>query len=351
MASDASLLRASREGDQQAFGTIVRRYQSLVCTVTYSSTGDLSASEDLAQETFITAWKKLDSLRDPSRLRGWLCTMARNLAVDWLRQRQRDVISGAVPVEQAGPLESTTPTPVERSLSEERASVVWGALNEMPEDYRIPLILYYREQQSVGRVAEALDLSRSAVKLRLMRGRTMLKDKVVALVEDTLKTTRPGDTFAVAVVAALAGVAGKKAAGAGSTILGLSLAKAAAVGTMAVGACVGGGLALQHLIAEGQTPVAAPAVVAQAPKPDPAPPKAFNSQVAFRVCAVVGREGELLWIGETPSQRPLTIPPCQYWYVEPRRPVDMEKVRQEVETQRIPGLKLTRTPRMRTLSS
>jgi RNA polymerase sigma factor (sigma-70 family) len=352
MASVARLVRASQAGDQEAFGRIVRRYQCLVCAVTYSSTGDLSASEDLAQETFITAWKKLDSLRDPSRLRGWLCAIARNLALQWHRQRQGDVISGAVSVEQAGPLEATTPTPVERSLSEERASVVWGALNEMPEEYRIPLILYYREQQSVGRVAEALDLSRSAVKLRLMRGRSMLKDKVVALVEDTLKSTRPGDTFAVAVVAALAGVAGKKAAGAGSTILGLSLTKAAVIGTIAVGAAVGGGLALQRLAARSQTPgappppvaieapVAAPAAAPQAPKPEAAQPTTFNSQVAFRVCIWVGREGELLWIGETPSGRPLTIPPGAEWYVEPRRPVDMEKVRQELETQKIPGLML-----------
>ena len=69
-----------------------------------------------------------------------------------------------------------------------------------------------------------------------------------------------------------------------------------------------------------------------------AQPKAFNSAVAFRVYAVIGEEHQL--VGRTPSERPLTIPPCQWWYVEPERPVDMEKVRQEVEAQRIPGLKL-----------
>jgi RNA polymerase sigma factor (sigma-70 family) len=336
MASDATLLRASRAGDQQAFGRLVRRHQSLVCTVTYSSTGDLSASEDLAQETFLTAWRKLDSLRDPTRLRGWLCAIARNLALQWRRQRQGDVISGAVSVEQAGHLESATPTPVQHALSAERASVVWGALNEMPEEYRIPLVLYYREQQSVGRVAEALDLSRSAVKSRLMRGRSMLKDKVVTLVEETLTATRPGDTFAVAVVAAIAGVAGKKAAGAGSTLLGLSLAKAAAIGAIAVGAAVGGGVALERLGGGGGPTDAAPAVAAEAP--EPAQPTTFNSQVAFIVAVL--DEGRRM-VGTTPSKEPLTIPPGKWWYVEPQPPVDMEKVRQEVEVQRIPGLKLT----------
>jgi hypothetical protein len=77
-----------------------------------------------------------------------------------------------------------------------------------------------------------------------------------------------------------------------------------------------------------------------------AQPKAFNSAVAFRVYAVIdephglpmyaelGEEDQL--VGSTPSERPLTIPPCQWWYVEPRRPVDMGKVREEVQAQGIP---------------
>jgi hypothetical protein len=71
-----------------------------------------------------------------------------------------------------------------------------------------------------------------------------------------------------------------------------------------------------------------------------AQPRAFNSAVAFDVYAVIGEQDQL--VGSTPSALALTIPPCRWWYVEPRRPVDMEKVRQEVEAQGIPGLKLWR---------
>jgi RNA polymerase sigma factor (sigma-70 family) len=336
MASDARLLRASRGGDQQAFGRIVRRYQSLVCAVTYSSTGDLSASEDLAQETFLTAWKRLDSPGDPRRLRAWLCTMARTLAVDWLRRRERDVVSGAVSVEQAGHLESTTPTPVERSLSDERTSVVWGALNEMPEEYRIPLILYYREQQSVGRVAEALDLPRTAVKSRPMRGRSMLKDKVVAVVEETLTATRPGEAFCAAVVAAVAGTAAKNAA-AGTTVLGLSLAEAVLVVLLIAGAAVGTGLALRS--SAGLKPAGRASAAVAIEAAEGAQPTIFNSRVAFDVCAVIG--GEHQRVGKTPSDGWLVIPACQWWYVAPLPPVDMEVVLQEVQAQKIPGLRLT----------
>jgi len=68
-----------------------------------------------------------------------------------------------------------------------------------------------------------------------------------------------------------------------------------------------------------------------------AQPKAFNSAVAFDVYAVGNGRHE---VGSTPSKQPLTIPPCHWWYVIPLPPVDMEKVRQEVQAQGIPGLEL-----------
>lgn len=77
-----------------------------------------------------------------------------------------------------------------------------------------------------------------------------------------------------------------------------------------------------------------------------AQPKAFNSAVAFDVYAVIGEEGQ--WMGEdrqlvghTPSEQPLTIPACKWWCVEPLRGWDMDKVRQEVEAHRVPGLKFS----------
>ena len=88
------------------------------------------------------------------------------------------------------------------------------ALETIPETYREPLVLFYREEQSVARVAESLDLSEDAVKQRLSRGRQMLKQQIAELVETALARTRPGKAFTIAVLAALpAGVAGTAAAG------------------------------------------------------------------------------------------------------------------------------------------
>src|SRR2546426_12142191 len=87
--NDAELVERSRTGDREAFGRIVERYQSLICALTYSACGNLQASEDLAQVTFITAWCRLRDLREPAKLKSWLCSIARNAAVDSFRQQRR----------------------------------------------------------------------------------------------------------------------------------------------------------------------------------------------------------------------------------------------------------------------
>ncbi len=89
MMSDDQLWRQSRAGDREAFGQIVERYQALVCSLAYSACGNLSRSEDLAQETFVTAWQKLGDLREPAKLRAWLCGIVRNLAANTARREQR----------------------------------------------------------------------------------------------------------------------------------------------------------------------------------------------------------------------------------------------------------------------
>ncbi len=88
-ATDAQLWQRSQHGDRNAFEGIVARYQTLVCSLAYSTCGSLARSEDLAQETFVAAWQHLGELRDPTRLRAWLCGIARNVAADAARREVR----------------------------------------------------------------------------------------------------------------------------------------------------------------------------------------------------------------------------------------------------------------------
>ena len=86
--SDEELVGASLGGDRAAFGRLVERHQAAVCAVTYAAAGQLGLGQDLAQETFLEAWRSLGGLRDAGQLRAWLCGIARNVAHNAVRRRR-----------------------------------------------------------------------------------------------------------------------------------------------------------------------------------------------------------------------------------------------------------------------
>src|SRR5271169_2408437 len=108
--NDAELVHGTLAGNRDAFGQIVSRYQSLICSLAYSATGSLGQSEDLAQETFITAWKHLSHLRERDKFRAWLCGIARNRINSFLRREGREPEREAEPLENLS--ESHAPEPL-----------------------------------------------------------------------------------------------------------------------------------------------------------------------------------------------------------------------------------------------
>ena len=106
-------------------------------------------------------------------------------------------------VRDAERIESCEPGTVEQVISKEQQAMVWGALERIPENYREPIVLFYRQKQSISQVAAGLGLSEDVARQRLSRGRKLLKAEVAKVVEDVLGRTRPGKVFTVAVVAAL----------------------------------------------------------------------------------------------------------------------------------------------------
>jgi RNA polymerase sigma factor (sigma-70 family) len=201
--NDAELVAETLGGNRDAFSQIVVRYQSLICSLAYSATGSLGQSEDLAQETFITAWRRLRLLREPAKLRAWLCGIARNRINNTLRREGREPLTASEPLETAHEAPASEPSPPDQAISREEAAILWRALERIPQLYREPLVLFYREQQSIEAVAQGLGLGEDAVKQRLSRGRKLLQEEFLAFVAGALKQTSPGKTFTLGVIAAL----------------------------------------------------------------------------------------------------------------------------------------------------
>jgi len=200
---DTDLVRASLAGDRDAFEQIVSRYQAFVCSIAYSATGNLSLSEDLAQDTFLTAWQHLSELREPEQLRAWLRGIMRNLVGRSLRSQQREPSRRAAELDEINEPHAPDPLPSDNAISREEAEILWRSLEQIPETYREPLVLFYRENQSAEAVAHHLGISEDSVRQRLVRGRKLLHKEVVALVERALEKTSPQTGFTQGVMAAL----------------------------------------------------------------------------------------------------------------------------------------------------
>jgi len=199
--TDAELVEATLAGNRMAFAEIVGRYQTLVCSLAYSATGDLARSEDLAQDTFFAVWRQLSELREPGKLRSWVCGIARNRIQDSIRSSYREPTYKAQSLDAMDAAPECQPS--DQAASNDEAAIVWHALIQIPEIYREPLILFHRENQSVAQVAALLDLSEDAVKQRLVRGRKLLRAEVEAMVEGALRRTAPGAVFTSNVMMAL----------------------------------------------------------------------------------------------------------------------------------------------------
>ena len=210
--TDADLVSECLNGSRDAFRRIVEQYQTLICSLAYSATGSVSQSEDMAQETFLAAWKQLPSLREPAKLRAWLCGIARHRIQKTFERDGREPATNAATLEKAHDSPSAEALPSEQAISREEEAILWRSLEKIPELYREPLILYYREHQSIEHVAMALDLTEDAVKQRLSRGRKLLQDEVQTFVEGALRRTAPGQAFSGAVLAMLPLAAGPAAA-------------------------------------------------------------------------------------------------------------------------------------------
>ncbi len=248
MREEQNLIRASVAGDCRAFERLVEKYQSLICAITFSATGRVDTSEELAQETFLQAWKNLFQLKDIDKFRSWLCSITRNLIQTHYRQKH----ASKVAVCDTDTLEilatQACPSSAEIAISREEEMILSHALMQLPEEYREPLVLFYRQHQSTKEVAQSMDMNEATVRTRLSRGRQMLKDKVSVMIEQTLEKTGPGKQFTKAVMVSIgAGLAAGTAATAAGTAAG-SLAAGGAT-TAATGILAATGIKIAAIAA------------------------------------------------------------------------------------------------------
>ncbi|HEX3052554.1 MAG TPA: sigma-70 family RNA polymerase sigma factor [Aggregatilineaceae bacterium] len=181
-----ALIARLRAGDQSAYAQLVEEHASRVYRLALRMMGNEADAEDVLQETFLSAFKSIDHFESRSSLSTWLYRIATNAALMRLRRKEPEQVSVDEPLEsEEGDLMPRQffdfcCLPEEDLLRDEARAEMQRAINELPATLRSVFLLRDIEGLSTEETAEALDLSISAVKSRLMRARLKLRERLSA---------------------------------------------------------------------------------------------------------------------------------------------------------------------------
>lgn len=206
-------VRLAGEGDRDAYARLIRQTQNLVSSVALAVVRDVPASEDIAQEVYVHAWRGLGALRSAESFLPWLRQLTRNRAQAFLRERHRRTQLGALTGDAAlAAAVDPSPDAHQALLRDEAQRKLARAIEGLSDEHREVITLFYREGQSVAQVAALLELSPEAVKKRLSRARAAVKEELWELLGEDLRKSAPGERFGAAVLAALPGASPGKVA-------------------------------------------------------------------------------------------------------------------------------------------
>jgi RNA polymerase sigma-70 factor (ECF subfamily) len=181
MESDQALVARFRAGDEEAFETLVRRYEASLRKLAFGYLRDRMLAEDVAQESLLVAYQRIGTLGHAEAFRSWLFRIATNRAHDFLRRVARKAeIGGEEGEERIGELEEpvdATARLVTRDLGRRLA----GAVAELPEKYRRPLLLKEIEGMTYAEIAELLGWPMGTVQIRIHRARLRLRERAGTL--------------------------------------------------------------------------------------------------------------------------------------------------------------------------
>jgi len=158
-------------GDRAAFGQLMHRYAGAVYNLAYRMLGNAEDAEDASQEIFLRAYTRLESFDHQRRFSTWLLSIGSNYCIDRLRRRR---FSWLTLDDAAFALPSSERGPERTALDHERQAIVQGALQKLPEHYRMVTVLRYWSDLSDEEIAKVTGLPESTIKTRLHRARHML---------------------------------------------------------------------------------------------------------------------------------------------------------------------------------
>ncbi len=182
--NDETLVMLTLAGEQNAYAALVARYEKAVVASAVSVTHNVNMAEDSAQDAFITAWIKLNMLREPGKFGAWVCRIAKNCAKNTVMRFQSFISldDGEKPV--ADIADSKQPNPGDTYELSEEKELLHESIGKLPEKVRRIIDLHYFKDLSVSEIALKMGISEGTVKWQLHEGRKRIRKELCAMNEE-----------------------------------------------------------------------------------------------------------------------------------------------------------------------
>jgi len=181
--SDSPLIAKALRGDQKAYADLLSRYNGPLYNLLYRMVHSKEETEDLVQEAFMKAFAALPTFNEEFAFSTWLYKIAINNTIDHLRKKRLRTYSLDKPIQsKEGEVKREYPDLTweadKEVLSTEKTTIISKAIDELPEKYRIAIVLRHSEEKSYEEIAEILNIPLGTVKARIFRAREALKRKL-----------------------------------------------------------------------------------------------------------------------------------------------------------------------------
>lgn len=175
--TDNELVKECLEGNQEAYSELISRYKRLIYSVAYKFSRDSDEVNDLAQESFIKIYRSLSKYDSQYKFSTWSVKVATNICLDHVRRKRLRSVS----LEEIENFTGRNNSPEDYYLRKEKSQALKEAIDELPEIYRVPIIMYHQNGMSYKEIAEKLNKPMSIIKNRIFRARHTLKESLVGV--------------------------------------------------------------------------------------------------------------------------------------------------------------------------
>ena len=187
--NDVQLIHRVLSGDDAAFDLLVEKYEKGVHALAWRKIGDFHYAEEITQDAFLQAYKKLSTLKNPHQFAGWLYVIANRLCIDWMRKQKPAMQSlENTPMEKIEAVSYRDHVSEQQRIksAERRHEIVKRLLEKLPESERTVVTLYYLGEMTTKEISKFLGISVKTIGSRLRRARERLKQKEDLFVQEFL---------------------------------------------------------------------------------------------------------------------------------------------------------------------